>query len=67
MAELQQVRRVELWSFSRLNFKQCLLSKRKLQWFVQTGRTMGWDDPRMPTMQVRHAHLRHKSGSHVES
>lgn len=51
MGELQRVRRVELWSFSRMNFKMCLLSKRKLQWFVETGRVSGWDDPRMPTIQ----------------
>eukprot|EP00307_Rebecca_sp_RCC1486_P009597 CAMPEP_0119424124 /NCGR_PEP_ID=MMETSP1335-20130426/31841_1 /TAXON_ID=259385 /ORGANISM="Chrysoculter rhomboideus, Strain RCC1486" /LENGTH=396 /DNA_ID=CAMNT_0007449637 /DNA_START=1 /DNA_END=1191 /DNA_ORIENTATION=+ len=51
MAELQGVRCTAIWSFSRINFKQCLLSKRKLNWFVETGRVSGWDDPRMPTMQ----------------
>ena len=34
-----------------LNFINTILSKRKLTWFVETGRTDGWTDPRMPTVQ----------------
>lgn len=42
---------VEVWEYSRLNFVYTVLSKRKLQWFVNTRRVEGWDDPRFPTVQ----------------
>ncbi|GLC51783.1 hypothetical protein PLESTB_000547800 [Pleodorina starrii] len=42
---------VHIWDYSRLNFVNTVLSKRKLTWFVETGRVDGWNDPRMPTVQ----------------
>jgi len=42
---------IPIVDFSRLNFTYQLLSKRKLQWFVDTSRVSGWDDPRFPTIK----------------
>ena len=44
------LRKVNIYEFSRLNLIQTVLSKRYLKWFVETGRVEGWDDPRFHTV-----------------
>jgi glutamyl-tRNA synthetase len=41
----------EIYEYSRLNLEYTCLSKRKLQWFVDSKRVEGWNDPRFPTVR----------------
>lgn len=49
--EALDLRKVIIEDFARLNFEYVLLSKRKLQWFVDNKKVDSWSDPRFPTVQ----------------
>lgn len=51
MVDALGLRKPFIWDYSRLNFIYTLLSKRKLNWFVNEGKVSGWDDPRFPTVR----------------
>lgn len=45
------LRPVTIYDYSRLALVHTVLSKRKLQWFVDKGIVSGWADPRFPTVR----------------
>ena len=45
------LRPVTIYDFSKLSYKNTVMSKRKLKWFVEEGFVEGWNDPRFPTVQ----------------
>ena len=49
--EALKLRKPEIYEYSRLNLEYTCLSKRKLQWFVDSKRVEGWHDPRFPTVR----------------
>ncbi|ELA42946.1 glutamine-tRNA ligase [Vittaforma corneae ATCC 50505] len=43
--------RPKIHDFSRLNFENTVISKRKMKYYVEKGYVTGWDDPRMCTLR----------------
>jgi glutamyl/glutaminyl-tRNA synthetase len=51
MLDALDMRKPTIEDYSRLNFKRTVMSKRRLQWFVDKGLVESWTDPRFPTVQ----------------
>lgn len=46
-----KLRKPYIYEYSRFNLQNTVLSKRRLTWFVDSGKVRGWDDPRFPTVR----------------
>ena len=49
--KLKLKRFTRIMTFGKMNFIHTVLSKRKLNWFVENKKVEGWFDPRFPTIQ----------------
>ena len=49
--EALNLRKPHIYEYSRFNLQNTVLSKRRLTWFVDSGKVRGWDDPRFPTVR----------------
>jgi len=49
--QAMNLRPVKITTFGKMNFVNTVLSKRKLNWFVEQNLVEGWFDPRFPTIQ----------------
>lgn len=45
------LRKPQMNTYSRINIRYNVMSKRKLKWFVDNSIVDGWNDPRMPTIK----------------
>lgn len=51
MKKNMDLKNIHLYHFSKVNFVNTVLSKRKLKWLVDQKIVEGWDDPRLPTIR----------------
>jgi glutamyl/glutaminyl-tRNA synthetase len=51
ITETLGLRCIYLYHFTKINFKNCVMSKHKLKWLIDNGHVDGWDDPRLPTIR----------------
>ena len=51
IAKALGLRHVHIMTYGKINFIYTVLSKRKLNWFVEQKIVDGWNDARFPTIQ----------------